>query len=389
MNKTEQIIMPGQWLGMLGGGQLGRMFCHSAQSMGYKVAVLDPDPESPAGAVADKHIQCDYTDSAGLQQLSALCAAVSTEFENIPVSSLTELQGKIITRPAANALAVTQNRNYEKSFFVETGVPVAPHIAVHSPNCLTNAPDSLFPGILKSARFGYDGKGQIRVQNLQEGLDAFAELGKQECILEALQPLEFEVSVVLARDSLGNVAAYNPVKNEHRDGILAVSTSNALSDNQALQQQAVNIATSIAQSLNYIGVLCVEFFVLADGRLVVNEIAPRPHNSGHYTINASVCSQFEQQVRVLAGLPLGDCTNLNPCIMLNLLGNVWFKNGNANPVEPNWHEVLAVKGVHLHLYGKSSVRAGRKMGHINIVGNTYEEAHQAAAAVANILGITF
>ncbi len=380
-------VQPGQWLGMLGGGQLGRMFCQAAQSMGYRVAVLDPDPDSPAGTIANEHIHCDYQDTVGLQRLARQCAAVSTEFENIPSESLLHLAKHCVVRPSANAVAITQNRLVEKSFFQKAGVPVAPHTRINSLHDAQQAPETLFPGILKSARFGYDGKGQVRVSSRQELIDAFNQLGEVECILEALIPLEYEISVVLGRDHTGDVKCYPAVLNEHRDGILAVSVSGSFEPGSAIQQQAQDMASAIAAELDYVGVLCVEFFVTANGTLMANEMAPRPHNSGHYTIDASICSQFEQQVRILAGMPLGSTDDTQRSVMINVLGDVWFKNSTIAK-EPEWHKVLNVPGAHLHLYGKTSVKKGRKMGHITITADTAKQAMDNARTVGSIIGIS-
>lgn len=391
MNKATNPfpIAPGDWLGMIGGGQLGRMFCHAAQSLGYKVAVLDPDAASPAGAVADMHIQASYDDESGLKQLAARCKAVTTEFENVPAQSLQMLaaQGASV-RPAAPAVAIVQDRISEKAFIQSAGVPVAPYVPVHSAADLDAAPDTLFPGILKAARLGYDGKGQARVSNRQEAQQAFADFGVA-CVLEALMPLASELSVVMARGADGKTAFYPPAQNEHREGILAVSSVDALAAGQALAALAVQAAHAIAEGLQYVGVLCVEFFVLQDGSLIVNEIAPRPHNSGHYTMNASISSQFEQQVRVTAGLPLGSTASQCSVVMLNILGDVWFDPVTNSKREPDWAAVLAVPGAKLHLYGKAEARRGRKMGHVNVLGASLPEAQAAAAQVAQVLGMPF
>lgn len=387
--RTPTTLFPGDWLGMLGGGQLGRMFCHAAQRMGYRVAVLDPDGESPAGAVADLHIQCAYDDRDGLERLARRCRAVTTEFENVPADTLAWLASHAHVRPAAAAVAITQDRIREKAFFVGHAIPVAPYADIRSETDIRATPGHLYPGILKAARFGYDGKGQARVQNRDQALQAFAQFNQVECVLEAMLPLASEVSVVLARDHDGNVVSYPPVHNEHRDGILAISTSDALYDQPALARQATGLATSIARHLGYVGVLCVEFFILDDGRLVVNEIAPRPHNSGHYTMDASISSQFDQQVRVLAGMPLGAVDGRSPAVMINILGDIWFAPGADEPREPAWDRVLAVPGAYVHLYGKTSVRRGRKMGHVNVIGATARQARDAAADVARILHIPF
>jgi 5-(carboxyamino)imidazole ribonucleotide synthase len=382
-------IMPGDWLGMIGGGQLGRMYCHAAQSLGYKVAVLDPDPHSPAGAVADMHIRAAYDDQDGLKTLSERCKSITTVFENVPAQSLQTLALASSVRPAAQAVAVVQDRIREKAFLQSTGVPVAPYAAVLTPDDLAAAPDALFPGILKAARLGYDGKGQARVSNREQAQQAFAELGGAACVLEALLPLASELSVVMARGADGQTVFFPSAQNEHRDGILAVSVVDAQSASQGIADQASKAAQAIAEGLQYVGVLCVEFFVLQDGSLIVNEIAPRPHNSGHYTMNASISSQFEQQVRVTAGLPLGSTESLCSVVMLNILGDIWFDPATGAKREPDWSAVLAVPGAKLHLYGKSDARRGRKMGHVNVLGTTLAQARSAASQVAQALGIPF
>ena len=389
-------VLPGEWLGMVGGGQLGRMFCHAAQSMGYKVAVLDPDSNSPAGAVADQHLNASYDDVAALERLAQQCRAVTTEFENVPAASLEILAKTTLMRPQGAAVATVQDRIREKAFLVSAGAPVAPYLAVEQVQDLDAAADALFPGILKAARLGYDGKGQIRVQSRDEARAAFGELGNCPCVLEAMLPLAAEISVVMARGADGETTVYPAATNVHRSGILAVSSVNAINADEGADiaaashagaaAKAADAATKIAAALDYVGVLCVEFFVLQDGSLVANEIAPRPHNSGHYSMNASVTSQFEQQVRATAGLPLGDTTCLSSVVMLNLLGDLWFDNADKLR-DPDWASVLAVPGVKLHLYGKAEARRGRKMGHVNVLGDTIEKARQNAVRVATILGL--
>ncbi len=381
-------ILPGDWLGMIGGGQLGRMFCHAAQSLGYKVAVLDPDPHSPAGSVADMHIKTGYDNVDGLTQLSDRCKAITTEFENVPADSLQALAAASLVRPAAQAVAIVQDRIREKAFIADVGVPLAPYAAIHAADDISTAPDTLFPGILKAARLGYDGKGQARVSTRDQARQAFAEIGAS-CVLEALLPLASELSVVMARGADGKTVYYPSAQNEHRDGILAVSTVDALSPSLPMAAQAAKAALAIAEGLQYVGVLCVEFFILQDGSLVANEIAPRPHNSGHFTMDASISSQFEQQVRVTAGLPLGSTAPLCPVVMLNILGDVWFDSATGAMREPDWSSVLAIPGVKLHLYGKAEARRGRKMGHMNVLGSTLAEANAAAAQAAQVLGIPF
>ncbi|CAM5486653.1 5-(carboxyamino)imidazole ribonucleotide synthase [Alcaligenes phenolicus] len=382
------LLVPGSWLGMIGGGQLGRMFCHSAQSLGYKVAVLDPDTHSPAGTVADLHICAAYDDAQALARLGGLCQAVSTEFENVPAQSLLTLAQHTRVTPSGDAVGIVQDRIREKAFIAQAGVPVAPYAAIESLEDLQAADSALFPGILKTARFGYDGKGQARVADREQALAAFKEFGSQACVLEALQPLKSEISVVLARGLDDQVKTFPCARNEHRDGILAVSTISAQFQDDALSEQARQAAAAIARTLDYVGVLCVEFFILEDGRLLANEVAPRPHNSGHYTMNACVTSQFEQQARVMAALPLGDTSALCPSMMLNILGDIWFDE-QGQMREPDWAALLAVPGVSLHLYGKAEARVGRKMGHVNIVGESDQQVRERTARAAAALRIAF
>lgn len=381
-------IAPGNWLGILGGGQLGRMFCHAAQRMGYKVAVLDPAEGGPAAMVADLHIQADYDDELALDRLADLCQAVTTEFENVPAASLARLARVSRVSPDARSVGIAQDRIDEKAFLAQAGVPVAPYAAIRTPDDLAEVADELFPGILKSARLGYDGKGQVRIAGRDEALAAWESLGRVPCVLEAFVPLVSEISVVVARDAHGQAVAYAPSVNEHRNGILAVSTVETHVDekNQALNLAAVQRAEQVAHNLDYVGVMCVEFFVLADGSLVANEMAPRPHNSGHYTIDACIDSQFDQQARAMAGQPLGDPTCLCASVMLNILGDIWF-DAQGKQLEPDWTSVLGVPGAKLHLYGKTEARRGRKMGHVTVLGATLDEARQRAKHVADALGI--
>ncbi|MFT0547119.1 5-(carboxyamino)imidazole ribonucleotide synthase [Allopusillimonas ginsengisoli] len=382
-------VVSGSWLGMLGGGQLGRMFCHAAQSLGYKVAVLDPAEHSPAGSIAECHIQAGYTDPGALARLASMCEAVSTEFENVPAESLRILAQGTRVSPGADAVAIVQDRIQEKAFIQGTDVPVAPHIAVQDEADLVSAPEALFPGILKVARLGYDGKGQARVKTRDEALAAFRQFEGASCVLEAMLPLAFELSVVMARGFDGQTVLYPAARNEHRDGILAVSTVDTALAGGDIAGQAGAAALRIAQALGYVGVLCIEFFVLENGSLVVNEIAPRPHNSGHYTMNACASSQFEQQVRAMTGMPLGATQCLTSVVMLNLMGDIWFDPVSGHQREPDWASVLSVPGACLHLYGKAEPRPGRKMGHVNILGDTLVDAQEAAGHVAAALGIAY
>jgi len=381
------VILPGATLGVVGGGQLGRMFVHAAQALGYVTAVLDPDPDSPAGKVAHHHIHADYLDVKGLAQLADLSAAVTTEFENVPAQALATLANHCPVAPGADAVAVCQDRAAEKAQFVRCGVACAPHAVIDSDAALAAVGDKLLPGILKTARMGYDGKGQQRVRTRDELAAAWRELKRVPCVLEKMLPLAFELSVIVARSSSGAVTHFPLQRNLHRDGILAVTEVPAPGVSAELAQDAVDAAQRITATMRYVGVLCVEFFVLDDGTLVANEMAPRPHNSGHYTIDACDASQFELQVRAMTGLPLVAPRLHSPALMLNLLGDLWFRDGAAAPRTPPWDAVLALPGVHLHLYGKSEARRGRKMGHLTITAADTEQAHATALRAAALLGI--
>ena len=391
MSDALKPLLPGSTLGVLGGGQLGRMFAHAAQRMGYNTAVLDPDAQSPAGLVSHYHIHTDYLDAAGLKQLAAVSQAVTTEFENVPADALAQLAAAVPVSPAASAVAVAQDRAREKAHFVACGVPVAPHAVIDTAAQLAAVNDNLLPGILKTSRMGYDGKGQLRVTTREQLNAGWTQLGQVPCVLEKMLPLAAECSVILARGRDGAMVNLPVQRNLHRDGILAVTEVFAGNVSADLAQRAVTAAKAVAEGLNYVGVLCVEFFVLVDGELVVNEIAPRPHNSGHYSQDACDVSQFELQVRCMADLPLTQPRQHSPAIMLNLLGDLWFPNSSAAPrslqVEPAWHDVLALPGTHLHLYGKREARVGRKMGHLNITAATPEAARHVALKAAAILGI--
>jgi len=380
-------IPPGQWLGLLGGGQLGRMFCMAAQSLGYKVAVLDPGADSPAGNVADRHVHADYLDPAGLARLSAIARAATTEFENVPASALEFLARTARVSPAAESVAIAQDRIREKGFLAEHGFAVAPFAVLVSERDASSVDAALVPGIVKSARMGYDGKGQICVSATTDVAAAFRAMGGMPCVLERFVDLACEVSVIVARDGRGATATWPVAENRHRDGILDVSIVPARVP-ETLAAQARDLATRVAATLDYRGVLCVELFVTRDGALLVNEIAPRPHNSGHYTIDACVTSQFEQQARVLAGLPLGDTRQHEPAVMVNLLGDLWFENAGATaPREPDWPAVLGHPQAKLHLYGKAEARRGRKMGHVTCLAPTLDEALDVAKAIKRSLGI--
>ena len=379
-------ILPGATLGVLGGGQLGRMFVHAAQSMGYFTAVLDPDAESPAGWVSHHQVRAAYDDATGLAELASLCDAVTTEFENVPAPSLATLAAQLPVSPAAHAVGIAQDRAAEKAHFVACGVPCAPYAVIDTAAQLAVIDSALLPGILKTSRMGYDGKGQARVADAASLAAAWHSLGGVPCVLEKLLPLAAECSVVLARGTDG-VSVHFPVqRNLHREGILAVTEVHAGNLDAALADEAVNAARAIADGLEYVGVLCVEFFVLDDGRLVVNEIAPRPHNSGHYTIDACDSSQFDLQVRSLCRLPLVQPRQHSAAVMLNLLGDLWFDAAGTQRT-PDWAEVLALPGAHLHLYGKREAKPGRKMGHLTFTAADAAAARAAALSACAVLGI--
>ncbi len=378
-------------IGILGGGQLGRMFTQSAQALGYQVCVLDPasKEQSPAASIANFHICADYTDEQALTHMANVCFAVSTEFENVPASTLEFFNNTgIFTAPNAFAVSIAQNRIQEKLFFSNVGLNAAPFYVI---NCIEDIyklneeiDEDFLPAILKTTQLGYDGKGQISIYNIEHLHAAWQELHQVECILEKKINIHHEISVVLARDRYGNIANYPIGQNIHKNGILFSSTVPSPLTPANIAQKAYQNAKTIAESLNYIGVLCVEFFVLEDESIYVNEIAPRPHNSGHYTQNACITSQFEQQARILANLPLGSTVQHSPVVMLNILGDAWFKHNNEYN-EPNWQQILQHAGVQLHLYGKQEARAGRKMGHINCVSDTLKHAQNIAQQVSELL----
>lgn len=374
------MLLPGATLGVLGGGQLGRMFTLAARVMGYKVVVLDPDPESPAGQVADIHLKAGYTDAAALLHMANLCQAVTTEFENVPAKSLEMLANKSFVAPSAEAVGVAQDRLLEKTRARESGCDTAPFADIEDEGYLVQAWTQIGgPALLKTRRLGYDGKGQARVNDLDELVAAFDHLGRVPCLLEGMLDLRQEISVVLARNAQGEIAFFPVAENEHRNGILDVSIVPARI-HEATADQVRRMAASLAEGLGYVGVLAVEFFILADGRVVFNEMAPRPHNSGHYTLDACVTDQFQQQVRALAGLPLGDTRLLSPVVMVNILGDIWRP-------EPAWDRLLAHPGVQLHLYGKAEARPGRKMGHYNCLAETRDAALTLALETRSELGI--
>ncbi len=396
-------ILPGATLGVLGGGQLGRMFVQAAQRMGYFTAVLDKDPISPAGATANYHIQGSTDDEAALAQLMQRCAAITTEFENVSAPAMVTLGSQRVVSPSADCVAIAQNRIEEKTMLSMvakvSGNPHAgpvPFVAIEKLDDITAAPDECFPGLLKTATLGYDGKGQAKVNTRAQASMAFKQLGGGDCVLEQFAPLAAECSVVLARGADGQTVMLPVARNVHVDGILASSEIFEGNLPLAVIECAQNATKLIANHLEYVGVLCVEFFILKDAaggmsdasELRVNEIAPRPHNSGHWSIEGSSVSQFELQVRTLCGLPLAQPVQLAASVMLNLLGDLWF-DADGKEKAPIWPQVLALPGVSLHLYGKTGARKGRKMGHITITGQSAEIACSMAQEVAQMLGLPY
>ncbi len=381
------MILPPATLGMLGGGQLGRFFVAAAHEMGFKVWVLDPDPHSPAGLIADRHLQAGYEDFAALDAMAEACAAVTTEFENVPAATLDYLAKFIPVRPGAQAVAVCQNRIVEKSFLRDNGLPHGPFAVIQSEADIAAADAGLYPAILKVARFGYDGKGQARVANAAEALHAFHQFKGEPCVLEQMLSLDYEVSVVLARDENGKVKCFPTVENQHSRGILDVSIAPARAS-ACQRDTAQEYAERIAERLGFIGTLAVEFFV-SRGQLYVNEMAPRPHNSGHHTIDACAVSQYDQQVRALCGIPLGEPRQHSVSVMVNLLGELWFEGGDPHGRyrEPDWSVLHAVPGLRLHLYAKHHARHGRKMGHFTVVGDDAADVLAKAMAARAAIGI--
>ncbi|SEQ75609.1 5-(carboxyamino)imidazole ribonucleotide synthase [Nitrosomonas sp. Nm51] len=360
-------------LGLLGGGQLGRMFVMAAHQMGYQVMVLDPDADSPAGRIAEQFLCKEYTDQTALQQLGTRCAAVTTEFENIPADVLSALASYSAVSPNAESVAIAQNRIAEKRFLQTHGFPVAPFAVIDKIDCVDEV-KHLFPGILKVSQFGYDGKGQRQVSDADELHAAFVEMRSVPCVLEKKLPLKSEVSIVLTRGCDGAMASFPVVENQHVSGVLDISIAPARIATM-IAKQANDAAESLAEILEYQGVLCVEFFVLEGEGLIINEIAPRPHNSGHYTVDACITSQFEQQLRALCGLPLGNAAMHHSAVMVNLLGDLWQKG------EPEWLHVIKQPLAKLHLYGKKAARPGRKMGHFTVLGATVDEAFASAREI--------
>ena len=373
---TAKQILPGATLGVLGGGQLGRMFCVAARTMGYRVVVLDPDPHCGAGHIADLHICADYTDQIALQEMAAQCDAITLEFENIPSESVRFVADKTTVYPVAESLEIAQNRDLEKQFAQKAGLQPAPYMAIRQESDLQKAADAVgFPAILKSNTMGYDGKGQYVVNNFSELGDAYAAAGKVDCVLEKKIDIRCEVSAIVARNAAAEMASFPVSENQHRNGILHMSIVPARVSDE-IAQLAIENASLLADAMSYVGILAVEFFVSDDNKLYFNEMAPRPHNSGHYTRDACVTSQFEQQVRMMCGLKPGDTRLMSPVVMVNMLGDLW---------PPDWLSIFTRNNVKLHLYGKTEARPGRTMGHFNVLAVDVGSALMEAESVFNAL----
>ncbi len=364
----DHLVLPGSTIGVLGSGQLGRMFAIAARRMGYRVHTLSPDEDTPTGQVADLEINARYDDLDAVRRFASAVSVVTFEFENVPAATAAAAAECCPVRPSGEVLHTTQHRLREKTFLTKAGLPVTPFRRVDSLKALKQAASELgLPGILKTADFGYDGKGQFRIKTEDDFSVAWEGVGRREAVLEAFIPFESELSVVAARSADGNFVHYGAVENQHVNGILdiTISPGRLLSE---VSRTAVALTREVLEALQVVGVLCVEFFLQRDGSLLINEMAPRPHNSGHFTFDANVTSQFEQQLRAACGLPLGSVAQLCPAAMANLLGDLWAEG------EPDWAAALALSNVKLHLYGKMEPRPGRKMGHLTALAPTVERA---------------
>ncbi|HQT81682.1 MAG: 5-(carboxyamino)imidazole ribonucleotide synthase [Ferrovum sp. 37-45-19] len=369
-------------VGLLGGGQLGRMFCTVARRMGYDVIVVDPDPAAPAKHFANEHLCLPYEDPRVLDTLLNRCIAVTTEFENVPATLLAALEEKLTVSPPSQAVATAQNRIFEKQFFKQHGFPVGHFVVLNNAEELDRKQKEIrYPAIIKTTRFGYDGKGQVRVGSEQDLLTTLkTQRDLFPVIVEEQISLRLEISVILGRNIEGQINVWPIAENKHRHGILDVTIAPARIGDE-LAQRARKIACDIAEKLNYVGVLAVEFFVTGIDTLLVNEMAPRPHNSAHFTLNACVTDQFEQQLRILCHLPMGSTEALTPAVMLNILGDVW-EHG-----VPQWEKVLKESTASLHLYGKKEPRKGRKMGHITVLGHSASDALRKVETIKKTLQI--
>lgn len=375
----SRVILPGATIGVLGSGQLGRMFAVAARRMGYRVHTFSPAEDTPTGHLADREVMAPYDDLDAVADFARRVDVVTFEFENVLSATTDCAASHAPVRPAGVVLQVCQHRLREKTFLRDRGFPVTPFRSVSSPEQLSRAASELgLPAVLKTAGFGYDGKGQTVIRD-RDGLEAaWARMDGAQAVLEAFVPFQREVSVIAARGLNGEFAHWGVVENEHRDHILDVSTPEAPLS-AALHDQAIDVTRGIVEALDVVGVLCVEFFIGPHDDLLVNELAPRPHNSGHFTFDASITSQFEQQLRAVCGLPLGSTELLRPASMVNLLGDLWSDG------EPDWAAALTIPDVKLHLYGKAEARRGRKMGHMVAFGNSREDARERALTARGLL----
>jgi 5-(carboxyamino)imidazole ribonucleotide synthase len=364
-------ILPNSTIGVFGSGQLGRMFAIEARKMGYRVHTFSPDTDTPTGQIADSETVADYHDLDEVKKFVGAVDVVTFEFENVPSATIETAAQLVEVFPRGEVLHITQNRLREKTFLAQNNFPHTPFRHVKTIEDLNKSVAEIgLPCVLKTAGFGYDGKGQTKINSIEDIEKAFANLKNQEAVLEAFVEFEKEVSVVCARDRKGNFAHYGVIENEHQNHILDISFAPAICSEKVFNE-AVEIARSVAETLDYVGTLCVEFFLTKDEKLLINELAPRPHNSGHLTFDACITSQFEQQLRAVCGLPLGSTEFFRPCAMANLLGDVWQKG------EPNWQNALEFPNVKLHLYGKAEPRTGRKMGHLTAIAETAQTAKEA------------
>lgn len=372
-------IPPGSTLGVLGSGQLGRMFTIAARRLGYRVHVLSPDTDTPTGQVADEEICASYDDLDAVSRFAKAVSVVTFEFENVPAATTAACERFAPVRPGGDVLHTTQHRLREKTFLRDIGVPVTPFAAVRSVSDLHSAIEQLkLPAVLKTAAWGYDGKGQRKIATREDAEAAWQSLGTDEAIYEAFIDFDCEISVIAARGLDGSFVYYGPMRNSHANHILDVSVVPA-GVSAKTEAAAIEIARIVFEKLKVVGVLCVEFFVTRDGDVMINELAPRPHNSGHVTLDAHVSCQFEQQVRAVCGLPLGSAAQHRPAAMANLLGDLW------QPSAPRWDAALALDDVKLHLYGKAEARPGRKMGHLNVLADSGEQAAERARLARNLL----
>ena len=374
----SRAILPGATIGMLGSGQLGRMFAIAARRLGYRIHVFSPDSDSPTGHVADLEVQANYDDLDAVAEFAQNVEVVSFEFENVHAATIDAVERYAPVHPSGRVLYTAQQRIREKTFLRNAGIPVTPFREIHTQAEIDQVTEEDVPAVLKTAAWGYDGKGQVKVETLNELQAAWDEIDNAEAVLERFVSFDCELSVVAARTHDGSMAFYGPMENRHHNHILDVSVT-PLDISPAIAEEAKEIARTILTELEVVGVLCVEFFLTTEGKLLVNELAPRPHNSGHLTVDAHLSCQFEQQVRTVCGLPLGSAEQKRPAAMVNLLGDLW-QDG-----EPSWRNALAEPNLKMHLYGKREARVGRKMGHMTVLADTPQEAVERALAARQSL----